>query len=470
MNKGVIIFAATMLFVGAIRPEERLSWWVEAIKKIPEESFLPNLGDSISVILPASDVIRKAHAAIAVFNNKLINSSNWIDGQRADSLTTDLETMGYERYFARFSEQANATFVQTLIVPPQREIFVLGDLHGSIKSLVRTLQRLKLSGYLDDELNIIKHNFYMFFLGDFTDRGAYATEIMYLLHSLFIKNHDRVVILRGNHEDISIQKNEMIRNQTGFGTEIQKKYTEQDDRDALSNALALWYSRLPVALFLGSGTSTKTNFIEFTHGGIEPGFDPRPLLNALNHQPGLHYQAITCADNLNRMINTRENPNLDSSEAVPCGFTWGDFANIERGTGTDENRSYFFSTPDAVQWMDKYSDDANNNLWRAIVRGHQHNPQPLARGASNFAGCNVHTSEGMWSCTEKNLDVSGATAYPLAHYPIYTLLSVTALKELLPAFDSFVIIKTAEQFDDWTIRLAEFSADDTPKKLTEPGI
>ena len=44
----------------------------------------------------------------------------------------------------------------------------------------------------------------MVFLGDYTDRGSYGVEVMYVLMRLKVENPDQVWMARGNHEDILI--------------------------------------------------------------------------------------------------------------------------------------------------------------------------------------------------------------------------------------------------------------------------
>ncbi len=109
-------------------------------------------------------------------------------------------------------------FAQKVTVEPGSEIALWGDLHGSIHSLLRTLLILKERGYLDDNGHICKNNFYMFFLGDFVDRGSYGAEVLYVLMQLKLANPDHVFLVRGNHEDCSINL------QGGFARELTKKF------------------------------------------------------------------------------------------------------------------------------------------------------------------------------------------------------------------------------------------------------
>ena len=73
------------------------------------------------------------------------------------------------------------------------DIFVVGDIHGNIRDLIRILATASPppnSRYL--------------FLGDYVDRGDYSLESITLLLALAIKFPDHIILLRGNHEYDSV--------------------------------------------------------------------------------------------------------------------------------------------------------------------------------------------------------------------------------------------------------------------------
>ena len=120
-------------------------------------------------------------------------------------------------------------------------------------------------GYLDG-FKIAKPKFHMVFLGDYADRGRYGIEVLYTLLRLKLANPDRVFLLRGNHEEISIAA------RYGFLNEGRTKYGTAFDAQKVARA----YDFFPVVLYIGKGG----NFIQCHHGGMEPGFDPRALLDS----------------------------------------------------------------------------------------------------------------------------------------------------------------------------------------------
>lgn len=174
-------------------------------------------------------------------------------------------------------------FVQKFVVPQDAEVDFKGDLHGDIKSLMKYIDTLQKEGYLDG-FKIIKDNFYMVFLGDYTDRGNYGTEVLYTLMQLKIAKPERVILVRGNHEDIEINMGH------GFAEEFYVKFSALLDPscsgfDAKSNTfkalgeVSRLYDFLPVALYLGSGSAKSLDFLQCCHGGMEIGYVPHQLLN-----------------------------------------------------------------------------------------------------------------------------------------------------------------------------------------------
>ena len=86
-----------------------------------------------------------------------------------------------EKQFYSLNEEKELTkidlepFSQKISVATNSKIAMIGDLHGSVHSLLRNLVRINLLGYLDDQFKLKEH-FHLVFLGDLSDRGYYGTE------------------------------------------------------------------------------------------------------------------------------------------------------------------------------------------------------------------------------------------------------------------------------------------------------
>src|SRR5262249_49818871 len=126
------------------------------------------------------------------------------------------------------------------------------------------------------------------FLGDYTDRGMYGCEVIYLLLRLKVENPEQVWLVRGNHEDVSLTS------RYGFLVEARAKF----GRDLDLKRLLRVYDFLPLVLYLGC----ETNGLQCNHGGVEPGFDPRGLLDA---SESVRYQLL---GKLNQQQFVKEHP------------------------------------------------------------------------------------------------------------------------------------------------------------------
>lgn len=327
-------------------------------------------------------------------------------------------------------------FVQKLVLPEGSQVAMWGDLHGSVHSLLRTLIKLKSEGFLDDNYKITKKNFYMFFLGDFVDRGKYGVEVIYTLLRLQITNPERVFLVRGNHEDAGICE------QYGFGTELNFKFGLACNKDSI---YAL-YEYLPMAIFLGKKISEKYgDFILCCHGGIEPGFNPAQLLNSSGSMryawlgtlkrgdwmaslPAVWQQSIR--ENHAPEVFTNFLP-LAPINPLGIGFLWNDFID---DISTDFIRAsrggcaLSFGADAVLHYM--YSVNQGYRISK-IIRAHQHNGQMLINLVKNNGVCDLW--DGL----------------------VYTLLSAPAMglekggQESNFACDSYVILTANAQ---WPIK------------------
>lgn len=90
----------------------------------------------------------------------------------------------------------NLNIVGKLVtIPHTGELIVIGDLHGDLDSLTRTLEESRF-------LEKIKktRDLWLVFLGDYGDRGAQSPEVYYVVLTLKETYPENVVLLRGNHE------------------------------------------------------------------------------------------------------------------------------------------------------------------------------------------------------------------------------------------------------------------------------
>ncbi len=144
-----------------------------------------------------------------------------------------------------------------LIYIPQSKIMVVGDLHGDLVTLQKIIQLF------------FRDNFdQLLFLGDYVDRGAKQVEVVNVL--LYYKKimPNKIILLRGNHEDPIINRH------YGFYDQVRLKF---------SNYKHLYrsYNRLFSKLSLAALTWNRTFCI---HGGIPQDLEDITYINELPNE------------------------------------------------------------------------------------------------------------------------------------------------------------------------------------------
>jgi len=118
---------------------------------------------------------------------------------------------------------------------------VIGDVHGDLEATEIPVEYA------------LKKGLPMIFLGDYVDRGDKQLETLAFVLSLKLEKGDDVVLLRGNHETISLNRS------YGFVTSLLERYSED-----LYTEITELYEKMPV-----SAVIAQDSF--FVHGGIPEG-------------------------------------------------------------------------------------------------------------------------------------------------------------------------------------------------------
>jgi len=142
---------------------------------------------------------------------------------------------------------------QEMLLRLRAPIKVYGDIHGQYLDLMRLFARYKAP--LEAENGDIDSMDYLF-LGDFVDRGSYSLETVCLLFALKVRYPNQIHLIRGNHEDPTI--NAIY----GFRDECRRRLNEEtEDPDSCWNKFNRAFEYLPV----GAVIEDK---ILCVHGGI----------------------------------------------------------------------------------------------------------------------------------------------------------------------------------------------------------
>ena len=156
------------------------------------------------------------------------------------------------------------TIMLKRVVEVDAKIAYLGDYHGSLHDLVKSITDLKEKQWFEEKTWRLKKNHYIVFLGDLVDRAPLGVECLYVVFSLFsVNNRDKnshsqnVYILNGNHEDPELY------NEFGLTDEMTLQFQNRKETQTLMNQLMLL---LPDVLFIKKDSS---KWLQLCHGGID---------------------------------------------------------------------------------------------------------------------------------------------------------------------------------------------------------
>lgn len=297
-----------------------------------------------------------------VLTNQLITSKKWVN-----------PPLDHPKAIINYSFNP---YVQKCLLLPGATVTLLGDIHGDIVPLMTTLDILKKRGLFSEAFEL-KNSHYLIFLGDYTDRGPCCIEVMYTLFRLKSANPENVYLLRGNHEDMSINEYSGT-----FGKELKNKLNLTCVAERQQYIYNL-YELLPIALYIGT---PNNDYVALCHGGLEIGFEPAPLLNAHSTKTFMYLGTLnrtkalaslqTQNNDLKLFLDTSQDncDNIVPKTPRELHFLWNDFhdkletsSNFHRGTGW--NYGELLTT--AVLKRDTI---------HALIRGHNHKTTFKDRG------------------------------------------------------------------------------------------
>lgn len=342
--------------------------WRLACAKLPSNRELKGkLPDKKLLPLPTFADFDRALDAYLRLEHKgpLADAKSWVAKQPDTRLFFD-----FTRSWYGGNEIPFQPFAQKLVLPNDAIAILMGDLHGDVRSLLRTLDELNDRKILDG-FRFREPKYHFLFLGDFTDRGEYGTEVLYTLFCLKAANPDRVHFARGNHEDFNIAS------RYGFLDELRSKYGQEANITKVMRA----YDLMPVVIYLGNGS----DYLQMNHGGMEPGYDPRTLLAAAGsprfqllgqlRQQAYHKARAGWLGNDPRVLALADEHFRDFTPEAPTkprsiGFMWNDFTVFADEPALGYERSLIFGQKPTRRILSDASTE--NARVRGVVRAHQH--------------------------------------------------------------------------------------------------
>ena len=353
-------------------------------------------------------------------------------------------------------------FAEKLVLPAGDRAVLMGDLHGDIRSLLTVLSRWGEKKWLDG-FTVREPGLHLVFLGDYTDRGQYGVEVIYTLLRLKEANPGRVHLVRGNHEDFSLVS------RYGFLAEGESKYGSGFHAARILRA----YDFLPVVMYLG----TTRDFLQLCHGGMEPGFDPAPLLGAegtnrfqllgtLRQGTYLRTHPAWLASDPASVANARGElrdfvPTAPTSPSV-VGFMWNDFTVFadEPAFVHNPERAFVYGRTAVAGLLDEIN--RGGPKLHAVIRAHQHSsaPNPLMRRLMAGRGGFRHWQETNSPAAALATPAELATKLGLSgehRIPENSVWTLNVVPDSVYGsgcgftFAAYTVLQTAARFEDWRL-------------------
>lgn len=341
-------------------------------------------------------------------------------------------------------------YVEKINLKPDTEIITIGDLHGSLFSLLRILRRLEINGYIDESLHLTKPC-KIIFLGDYVDRSPYGIEVLFIILLLKIRNWSHVKLLRGNHEAIGMNN---AMQTLGVTHEIKLKYPHT--HDLIIEYLKTIYKTFPLAVFARCNNDT----VQFCHGGTDPNFNPQ----------------IFITDRSSRFFNITDQ-DVHSKDIGHSGFLWTDFicqteernqiianalidSEIKRSLLEENLRTHLFtgsSRGTGIFTIDTYAltKILPNHGIKAYIRAHQDFGVVLKL---------LNPKNSLVTSWENNYPVDWKMIIPsqqhtnqliMANYePVFTIATPSCRSD--STTEGFVIIKTGNTYEQWAMSIYEY--------------
>lgn len=346
--------------------------------------------------------VPQSEPAVMSSAKQLITSfrSNMPDLQRDPNLLFDKQKFveRLEIHCKRFEKAGIDTrfhqgFVEKFDLSPDSIIFVRGDLHGDLTSLLMNLETIKEQGLLDDEYRC-KPNVHIVLLGDFVNRDPWSVYIIEIITLLREENPGRVHLIKGNHDNVDVS---LVPGMVGLQDPLTEIIFDSRAREKLEQ----FYQTLPLAVMVGSSEQTQVDkeFILFTHGLFSPTHDLTPLTSTKEQaaymlvpksinlssrlsviaSSGEKHPLWNLAKRINEIAKMRimRRPTSDSREIKASEYNCADLSSCEDSFfGSLVDHFYALSQADIKTW-------SVLNRVGIIIRAHEHSFTQVMSPGSN---------------------------------------------------------------------------------------
>lgn len=281
----------------------------------------------------------------------------------------------------------------------------------------------------------IQDNSCYVFEGDYVGRGEFGIEVLMMLLLFKIANPEKVFLLRGNHEDCSMNctdgfvyhqkdkskscgsgdkslKGDESFKQNYADGELFNKYDKKILKNFFVYLLSKIYRTFPVALFVGYESVDGKDVIDYfldCHATMWPGFDPRSLLSdkrdcLFEQIKKIDYSWLS--DELLLQVNNSLNKNKEGkvvsnidiknkikisnlekldSKAFVIGYLWHDL-DLDKNLKDCycDKRGSVYSKSFINKLFEYCSNDQQGHRLIGMFKAHQHSEDTLVKMVENF--------------------------------------------------------------------------------------
>ena len=171
----------------------------------------------------------------------------------------ELEKNNEETYYYNKNNGKNFLLGKYLKIKKKSNICILGDIHGSLNSLLDILKDLQNKNFFINDSDFkLKEDKYIFFLGDIVDYSPLGLECLILALILKNENKNNVYIIKGNHEDEYYISENYSKKKQNIYWELKKQMLGETRHYAKLQSL------IPSVIFL----NYNSDIYQLCHGGF----------------------------------------------------------------------------------------------------------------------------------------------------------------------------------------------------------
>ena len=273
------------------------------------------------------------------FITTLLRPFDWYDNSKMDSIHSSLPFTNQE-IFDLIKEVKPLLEKDHSLIRIRSPCKVFGNIHGVYDDLMRYFESF--GNPSDDnqmgDINVMQY----IFLGDFCDRGLYSLEVILLLFALKIKYPDFIYLIRGHHEDKTINE------KYGLGDECHERLL-----DEIQNPLSIFSNLNKAFDYLPFGVLVDDNIL-LIHGGI-----------------GSSINTLDDIESIKRPISVEHNV-TSTSQLHIIDLLWSEYSdnidNIEVNNERDKNKNGFI----VKYGKDRLNKFLNDNKINLLITAHQY--------------------------------------------------------------------------------------------------